>query len=147
MADWDARFVFLAQHIGSWSKDRSQGIGAVIAGPNHEIRSVGYNGFPRGVNDEVDERHERPEKYFWTEHSERNAIFNAARVGTPLEGCTIYCSWFPCIDCARAIVQCGIIRVVVRAVNMNHEKYKGEFERAEVLFKEAGVELAIHEVD
>ena len=147
MADWDARFIHLAKHVAEWSKDRSQHIGAVIVGPDHEVRSMGYNGFPRGIDDDIDERHERPEKYFWTEHAERNAIFNAARVGTPTQNCTIYCSWFPCVQCARAIIQSGIARAVVRAVNMDHAKYQEEFDRAEIMFKEAGVQLTIFEVD
>lgn len=145
MPAWDERFIALARHVAGWSKDRSQGIGAVIVGKNREVRSMGYNGFPRGVNDSVDERHERPEKYFWTEHAERNAIYNAARVGTPLDGCTIYCSWFPCIDCARAIIQSGIKAAVVRAVDMNHPKYGEEFDRAVKMLVEGGVTLVYHE--
>ena len=54
------------------------------------------------------------------EHAERNAIMNAARVGIPLEGCTLYCQWLPCADCARAIIQAGIVAVVV--ANMKIEE-------------------------
>lgn len=144
MADWNQRFVDLASHIASWSKDRSTKIGAVIAGPHNEIRSIGYNGFPRCVDDDVEERHERPEKYFWTEHAERNAIYNAARVGTPTEGCVMYTNWFPCIDCARAIVQSGIAKIIVRSINLDHDKYKEDFKRATTMFAEAGVEVHNH---
>src|SRR5260370_34651295 len=102
----------LAREIARWSKDRSGGVGCVIVGPDNEVRSTGFNGFPRGVNDEVESRHERPAKYKWTEHAERNAIYNAARVGIPIEGCRIYLPWFPCMECARAIIQTGIVELI-----------------------------------
>src|SRR5678816_3286831 len=92
MGIWDIRFLREAARIATWSKDRSTKVGCVIVGPSREIRSTGYNGFPRGVNDDVDERHARPMKYAYCEHAERNAIYNAARVGIPLEGCTLYCA-------------------------------------------------------
>src|SRR5271166_5144739 len=110
--DWDSRFLDLARYVGQWSKDRSRKVGCVIVGPHREIRAIGYNGFPRGIDDDVADRHERPSKYLWTEHAERNAIFEAARIGTPLDGCTMYLPWFPCMACARALVQTGIARLV-----------------------------------
>ena len=107
--NWDDRFMGLARHVASWSKDRSTKVGAVIVDDRQRVLGLGYNGFPRGVNDDVEDRHERPAKYQWTEHAERNAIFNS--VGT-LDFCTIYIPWYPCADCARAIIQCGIKKVV-----------------------------------
>ena len=65
-----------------------------------------------GVHDNVPERLEAPTKYLWIEHAERNAIYNAARAGMGLEGCTLYCET-PSMDCARAIVQAGIVQVVL----------------------------------
>ena len=76
----DDRFMNLA-YVAEWSKDRSTKVGCVVIGPDREVRSMGYNGFPRGINDEIERRHARPDKY--TEHAERNAIYNAARVGVP----------------------------------------------------------------
>jgi dCMP deaminase len=73
----------------------------VIVRSDRLIRSVGYNGFVRGVDDDIASRHERPAKYSWIEHAERNAIYNAARFGVPLTGATCYVNWFPCIDRAR----------------------------------------------
>jgi dCMP deaminase len=110
--DWHNYFFNLIDVIKTKSKDKHTQIGCVIVGPAHEIRSTGYNSFPRGINDNVSERYERPYKYLWFEHSERNAIYNAARCGTPLEGCTIYLRVLPCTDCARAIIQCGIKTLV-----------------------------------
>jgi len=118
--NWNEYFIKMADLVAEKSKDRSTKIGAVIVGPDHEVRSTGYNGFPRGVDDNVDERHERPAKYMWTEHGERNAIFNAARNGVHTLGCTMYLNcWYPCADCARAVIQAGIVRVVVRRDRAN----------------------------
>lgn len=107
---WDSRYLLLAEHISTWSEDQSTKVGAVIVNPNNRIVSVGYNGFPSGVEDKP-ERHERPAKYLYTEHAERNAIFNARSVP---EGSTLYLNWSlcPCADCTRAIIQSGIKRVV-----------------------------------
>lgn len=109
---WDRRFLEVAKVFGTWSKDRSAGTGCVIVGPDRLLRASGYNGFIRGIDDEVPERHERPANYSWTEHAERNAIYNAAKLGIALEGCIAYVNWYPCTDCARAIVQAGITRLV-----------------------------------
>jgi dCMP deaminase len=87
---WDKFFMDMAKLVASKSKDRSRKVGCVIVGPDNEVRSVGYNGFPRGIADHIEWRHERPAKYKWTEHAERNAIYNSARAGIRTEGCRIY---------------------------------------------------------
>jgi dCMP deaminase len=135
-SEWDRRFMQLAHFIGTWSKDRTTRVGCVIVGPANEIRSTGYNGFPRGISDGVEERFVRPAKYLWTEHAERNAIYNAARIGISLEGCRIYVPWFPCVDCARAIVQCGLVELVAFAPDWNHLQWGEHFRIARDLFKE-----------
>jgi len=129
----------LARMVGGWSKDRSRCVGAVIVGPYREIRSVGYNGFPRGVNDVLDERHAQPAKYKWTEHAERNAIYNAARTGMSLQGCEIYIPWYPCMDCARAIVQSGIVLMVAQEPDWDDPKWKDDFALVGTLLSEGGV--------
>ena len=136
---WDARFMELARAIAGWSKDRSRKVGCVIVGPNNEIRSTGYNGFPRRVDDRPAERHRRPEKYLWTEHAERNAIYNAAYTGISVAGCRIYIPWYPCVDCARAIVQAGIAELMAIEPDW-HDVHWGEgFRVARQMFDEAGV--------
>jgi len=104
---WDQYYLEICKVVAARSKDPNTQIGCVIVGPNHEIRSTGYNSFPRGIRDDVPERLVRPTKYLWIEHAERNGICNAARAGTATEGCTIYVEIMPCMDCARAIVQAG----------------------------------------
>lgn len=138
---WDQRFLDLARTIAGWSKDRSRQVACVIVGPNHEIRATGYNGFPRGVDDSVESRHQRPAKYRWTEHAERNAIYNAARTGVSTMGCTAYLPWYPCMDCARALVQSGIIIVVAIEPDWSDATYAADFAEVGQLFREAGITL------
>jgi dCMP deaminase len=110
---WYRRFAKLAKEVGSWSKDDSTKVGAVVIGPvNREIRTVGYNGFPRKFDDSIVEYKERPLKYFYTEHAERNAIYNATRIGVSLDDCWMFSTHFPCPDCTRGIIQSGISRLV-----------------------------------
>jgi dCMP deaminase len=127
--DWHEYFINLSYEIAKKSKDRSSKVGCVMVGPDNEIRSTGYNNFPRGMDDTIESRHERPEKYEWTEHAERNAIYNAARMGTALKGCRSYQQWYPCPDCARAIVQAGIIEVIVDDRDDNPWKSEEYIER------------------
>jgi dCMP deaminase len=142
---WDKYFMDMLPLIAARSKDPNTKTGCLIVGPDHEIRTTGYNSFPRHIHDSVPERLERPEKYFWIEHAERNAIYNAARVGIPLVGCTLYLNWLSCMDCARAIIQVGIVRVAVD--RQEHErkrspKWEPDFVRVEQLYREAGTELS-----
>jgi len=145
---WDEYFMGLANKVRQRSKDRSTKVGAVIVGPDKEIRSTGYNGFPRGVRDEVDERHERPAKYHWTKHAEENAIANAARVGTPTKGCTIYVTTRPpCAGCAGLIDNAGIAEVVVETMECSKRKdgdsWELQWKIAQEIFEEAGITLRL----
>ncbi len=142
MDKWDKYFMELAKHVASLSKDESTKIGAVIVGPDREIRSTGYNSFPRGVNDDNPSRQTRPLKYKWIEHAERNAIYNAARIGVSLKGCALYCSqWIPCTDCARAIIQSGITEVIVETIGDTVDRWRGDFEVSLQMFAESGVTI------
>jgi dCMP deaminase len=144
---WDEYYLEICKVVGARSKDPHTKLGCIIVGPAHEIRTTGYNSFPRGIRDDVPERLVRPEKYLWIEHAERNAICNAARCGTPLEGCTLYVEIMPCMDCARAIVQAGIREVVVSTARMaqySSEYYNQHFGNSEILLKEAGVIIRRH---
>jgi len=140
MADWNKRFFYLSEHISTWSKDRSTKVGAVIAKDNRII-TTGYNGFPQGSKDDLDYRHERPLKYKWTEHAERNAIFIAARKGDSTLGATMYLQWYPCVDCARAIIQSGIVRVVCTKPNFDDERWGEDFKISDEMFKECNIEM------
>lgn len=140
---WDVRFLELAWFIGRWSKDQSRKVGCVIVAPDKSIRAIGYNGFPRGVDDADELRNARPAKYLWTEHAERNAIYQAARNGITLSGSTMYVPWFPCIDCARAIIQVDISRLVAIRPAAQDPRWDEHFLVAEALFKEANVSVVL----
>jgi len=129
----------LAEEVAQKSKDSSTKCGAIIVDPQQAIISTGYNGFPRLVNDDIKSRYERPEKYQWTEHAERNAIYNAARRGVPTEGCTIYITGPSCTDCTRAIIQTGILCVVMKSKFGKGEHWEGDFAISQKMFSEAGV--------
>jgi len=138
--NWDVWNMNIADRVAARSKDQSTQLGAVIVGPLNEPRSWGYNSFPRDIIDDVPERHVAPEKYLWIEHAERNAIYNAALHGASLQGCTLYCPWPPCIECARGIIQVGIIRVVVKSFKIP-ERWRNNMSKSITMLKEAGVYL------
>jgi len=130
-----------ARAAAAKSTDRSRQVGCVIVDPLRDcVISHGANTLPNGVKD-TEDRHERPEKYFWTEHAERNAIYLAARRGRALEGCVIYLPWFPCMDCARAIVQSGISELVATKPDLSDPKWGEDFKRVATLLEEAQVSL------
>lgn len=144
--NWDKRFLDLAEYISKWSKDRSRGVGAVIVNSDKRVISFGYNGFPSGVDDDVDERHERPVKYDWTIHAEMNAIINAARLGVSTNGATIYLNLFPCARCAGDLINSGIKKVVVsKKPNFDDEKYGNEFRNSREKLIEADVDIFIYD--
>jgi dCMP deaminase len=142
--DWDKRFLGLADYISKWSKDKSRGVGAVIVNDDKRVVSFGYNGFPSGVDDEIEARHERPAKYDWTVHAEENAITNAARIGVATKDTTMYLNLFPCARCAGNIINSGIKKVVVsKEPNFEDEKYGNEFRISKEKLTEAKVEILI----
>jgi dCMP deaminase len=140
---WQDYFLTIAEQVKEKSKDINTQIGAVIVGEDNQIVSTGYNSFPRGLDDSILERQERPEKYYWFEHAERNAIYNAALIGVSTKNCTIYItSELPCADCARGIINAGIKKVVCKRERVTHqEKWVESAKRSLQMFKEAKIEV------
>ncbi|MCG8557996.1 MAG: dCMP deaminase family protein [Proteobacteria bacterium] len=136
---WDRRFVELAAHISGWSKDPSTKVGCVVVGPDREIRSTGFNGFPRGVEDTLTRLENRDLKYPLICHAEENAIMHAARIGVSLKGCVAYVTWPPCTRCARSLVQAGLREVVHPAGVHVPERWQADFALSMALLHEAGV--------
>ena len=139
---WDIRFLELAKHISQWSKDPSTKLGAIIVNDKHQVVGVGYNGFPRGVEDSDERLNDRPTKYAMVVHAEVNAILNASG---NVEGCTIYT--YPtlmlpnvCNGCAKAVIQSGIRRAVCYNGEMN-ERWAAEAEITKTMFEEGGVQI------
>lgn len=146
--DWHQYFMSMVHLCAMKSRDPSSKIGAVVVGPDRAIRSTGYNGLPRGV-EYAPGRDEKPEKYYWYEHAERNSVFNAARIGVSTLGCTMYVNVMPCADCARAIINSGIREVVVwerrpDEADTMKPRWGDSMDRAREMMKEAGVALAVY---
>ena len=145
---WVDYYREIAHVVKTKSKDESTQIGCVIVGKGNEIISTGYNSFPRGIEDYHPERQERPEKYFWMEHAERNAIYNAARIGVSTMDSTMYLSCgIPCADCARAIINAGVRKIFCEKemIVKNKEKWAESAERSLLMFQEAGVHIELYE--
>lgn len=131
---WDHYFILQAMLAAAKSKDDSTWVGVVLV-RDRSVIATGFNGFPRGVREmssayvgldangsEVEQevrdpvRWARPEKYRWVEHAERNAIYQAARLGHRTEGSVMYMNTtgVPCADCTRALIQAGVVGIVAR---------------------------------
>ena len=145
--NWKEYFRGIAHQVKLKSKDRYTQIGAIVVGKDNQIVSTGYNSFPRGIDDTLDERQERPEKYYWFEHAERNSVYNAALIGVSTKGCTMYLTCgIPCSDCSRGIINSGISKIVCERVggavgNLWDEHAKRSLE----MFNEAGVVIEYYE--
>lgn len=134
VVSWDERFIAQAYLVSRASKDASTQVGCIIVSPDNVVLAQGFNGFPRGVIETEEEyksqywvnenpndpdnkpfdRWDRPQKYSWVEHAERNAVFNAARHGIALRGSRAYLNWspHPCEACTRALIQAGIVEII-----------------------------------
>ena len=136
---WDYRFLQLCELVASWSKDPSTKVGAVIVDNDNRVISLGYNGFPKGVIDDVARYSNRDEKYKYVVHAERNAIVFAKQ---NLKECIIY-TWpmMPCSACAGIIIQSGIKKVV--SIENKNERWTEEFLFSSNMFREAGIIVEI----
>lgn len=139
--NWDKRFLDLAAHIAQWSKDPSTKVGYVVVGPDREIRSTGFNGFPRGIADSPERLTDRERKYQYICHAEENAVMHAARIGLALKGCTAYGTWPPCTRCARFLVQAGIARVVYPELTSMPGRWTADCLAGKGILDEAGVRV------
>ena len=136
---WDVRFVELAMHIAKWSKDPSTKVGCVVVGEDREIRSTGFNGFPRGIKDDEERLLDREKKYPLICHAEENAIMHAARIGVSLKGSTAYVTWPPCSRCARSLIQSGIKEIIYPTPGEIPERWIEDFNISNGMISEAGV--------
>jgi dCMP deaminase len=138
---WDLRFLGLAEEIAQWSKDPSRKVGAIAVDAKHNVLSIGYNGFPRNIDD-------APSKYLNADikarlvvHAETNLIYNATYSGVCLDGATLYVYGLPvCGECAKAIAQVGIKRVVSPDDLNVPEKWACSTKNSLLLFNEIGIQ-------
>ena len=139
MTKWDVRFLELAKHISLWSKDPSTQVGCVVVGPDREIRSTGFNGLPRGLEDTEERLNNREIKYPMICHAEENAIMHAARIGISLKDCTVYVTWPPCTRCARSLIQAGVSEVVYPKKSEIPKRLEADFKLSQQMFEESSI--------
>ena len=136
---WDLRFLRMCDLVAGWSKDPSTQVGAVLVDGKRRVIGVGYNGFPRGVQDHPTRLGDRAKKYLYVQHAEANAVLQAT---ASTEGATAYVTHHPCSNCAGLLIQAGIARVVTRVPGEDlNARYLESFHAARVMFGEAGVEF------
>ncbi|MDN3715131.1 dCMP deaminase family protein [Vibrio breoganii] len=137
LTKWAKRFYQMSELVGSWSKDPSTQVGAVITKHNR-IVSVGFNGYPHGITDSA-ETDERDMKYLKTLHAEENAILFAKR---DLDGCEIWVTHFPCPNCAAKIIQTGISSVHCPEQEPDFlSRWGDKIKVSEDMFNQAGVTI------
>ncbi len=139
---WTGRLLKMAKDISTWSKDSSTKVGAVITTTDGKPVSWGFNGMPAGIKDDVPERHERPEKYKWFCHAERNALDLAP--GGNVKGCIMFVTFCPCTNCAQSIIQRGISTVVIdanQAAENIPDRWKDDMLTSITMLEEAGIKV------
>ncbi len=130
----------------SKSHDPSTQNGALLVTPIGTAFAADHNRFPDGVV-ETPERLERPLKYEYVEHAERNVIFRIARLGISAENLIMVCPWAPCADCARAIIQTGIKELIThkQAHDRSPERWREQIDRAVGMLKEGAVKFTAYD--
>lgn len=142
--DWDEYFMNIAILTSLRSKDPHNQVGACIV-KNKHILSCGYNGAPKGFNDDElpwDSLGEETNdilqiKNTFVIHAESNAIDNFYGIKSDLAGSTLYVTWFPCFECAKRIAQNNISKVVYARMY----SYPQSVEATYTIFKYANVEV------
>ena len=148
---WDELFMRHVYLVASKSKENRTRVGAILV-KGKSVCAEGYNGIVPGVGDDIDilpERYIRPEKYFWQEHAERNALYDCSVRGQVSVGTTMYTSGWPCSDCTRGVIRCGISELVLHKQWMDYEeeftrdKWEEQSRRSRIMLAEACVRVRI----
>jgi dCMP deaminase len=108
--EWNAYFMEVAKITAQRSKDPNTQVGTCIVGENNKIIGIGYNGMPRGCSDD-EFTWERPEKHLYVCHAEQNALLNSNNFSM-INGSTLYTTLFPCNECAKTIIQLGVVKII-----------------------------------
>lgn len=137
MNKWDRRFCELAKYISEWSKDPNAKVGAVLFSKKGGNISIGYNGFPMGVEDSAERLSDKETKLEFVVHAEVNALIAA---GSRAEGAIIYVWGRPiCARCAGPIIQAGVKRIVALAPGDTDSNWDKSGKSAHEMFLEAGI--------
>ena len=137
--DWDQFYMGLTFYVAMKSEDNSTHVGAVVVNQFNRAVSFGYNGLPTGVLNTPD-KNIRPQKYFYFEHAERNAIYNSESFEP---GCRVYVNMFPCSDCSRAIIQKRITKIIYHPgfTEVNNEIWDENHKASKEMLIEANVQI------
>jgi len=136
---WHDRFMELATLTSTWSKDPKTKVGCVIVDDQKRVLGLGYNGFPRGVDDSAERYSDKNTKLMIVKHAEENAVLNASST----EGGTAYVTLLPCCSCAGTLIQAGIKRIIAKVPDDIYYIQRKEKEISLMLqmLDEAGVEF------
>ncbi len=141
MTNWDDRFMELARHVAAWSKDPSTKVGCVLVDDRRRVIGMGYNGFPRGVVDDVSRYEDRATKYLMVQHAEANAVLNAT---VSVRGATAYVTHHPCATCSGLLIQAGVARIVTMTPDGGFaERFADSFRASKAMLDEAGVSVEL----
>ena len=134
---WTKRFLELADTVASWSRDPSTKVGSVITDSKNRVVSLGFNGFPQGVSDDMAAYGQREVRLARTIHAEENALAFARR---DLTNCAIYVTHPPCAHCTAMIIQSGIALVVFwEPEEAFADRWGADLLASAEMFREAGV--------
>lgn len=140
---WKKRFMALAHEVSTWSKDPSTQVGAYIVDSLGQPVSHGFNGFARGVKDSPERLNDRNLKYKFVAHAERNALDQATKHN--LTDCILFCTHYPCPNCAIGVIQNGIKTIVIDSENFRggdsdfSKRHYEDHNISQTMFDEAGV--------
>ena len=135
-AVWDQRFYAMAQMVAEWSKDPHRRVGAVVVSLDRRRFSVGYNGFPRRLPDRVDWLQDEERRRMMSTHAERNALDNSTFDTT---GCAIYVTRFPCLECAKGILNKNLGRLIAPKPDFGHDTWGAQWQMAFAMLTTASV--------
>ena len=138
---WDGRFVRMAKEVATWSKDPKRRVGAVLVSADRRSLSVGYNGFPRGVEDTEERLGDADMRRTLSVHAERNALDNAA---FNCHGATLYTTYFPCLECVKGMVQKGVARIVSPPPDLDHPRWGDIWNSAGAMIREVNMKVTYY---
>lgn len=147
MNERTAEYLRNAYCVARQSRDKSNQNGSTLVNATGDIIGTGVNNFPLGVQYTEERATTRPTKYRYFEHAERNSIYQAARAGNGVYGATMFCPWAACCDCARSIIQSGVLVLVMHRERMlmTPERWQDDVNEALEMLVEGGVQLMYHE--
>lgn len=141
--NWDVRFLkLIINETSNWSKDPSSKVSAIIVDEFNHVKTMSYNGFPRGIDDTLDRLNDRVTKYKLIQHAEMNAISICAKLGIETDNCKIICTHFPCSTCTGAIINAGLKKIVTQTpIDGYLQRWNEDITISKMMIQEAGVEL------